>query len=97
MSDIIIKAGGTEIHAHKVVLAAHSASFKAMFQASHCARLVLFLPACLGNICSYFRVHACVLASALCHLLPMESMLWLESYCMLQLSKRVHEYFTRFN
>ena len=39
MSDSIIKARNTEIHAHKVVLAAHSASFKpcfrqAMFQAS---------------------------------------------------------------
>lgn len=32
MSDFTIKAGDTVIHAHKVVLAAHSASFKAMFQ-----------------------------------------------------------------
>lgn len=31
-SDIVVKAGETRIHAHKIVLAAHSTLFKAMFQ-----------------------------------------------------------------
>ena len=31
--DIVIKAGDTEVHAHKVVLAAQSAFFRAMLQA----------------------------------------------------------------
>lgn len=87
MSDVILKAGGTEVHAHKVALTAHSASFKAMFQASCCARLVLFLPACLGYLSFvwlFLRTRLGVLASALCHLLlcAMESMLWLVSCCI---------------
>jgi len=31
-SDIVVKAGEAKIHAHKVVLSAHSSLFKAMFQ-----------------------------------------------------------------
>ena len=31
-SDIVLTAEGTEVHAHRVVLAAHSASLKAMLQ-----------------------------------------------------------------
>lgn len=33
-SDIILKAEGTKVHAHKVVLAAHSPTLQAMFQVS---------------------------------------------------------------
>lgn len=46
LSDILVKAGSTEINAHKVVLAAHSPSFRAMFQASYLATHVLFLQTC---------------------------------------------------
>ncbi len=31
-SDIVVMAGEAEIHAHKIVLSAHSSLFKAMFQ-----------------------------------------------------------------
>ena len=31
-SDIVVKAGETKVHAHKIVLTAHSAFLKAMFQ-----------------------------------------------------------------
>lgn len=48
LTDISVKAGSTEINAHKVVLAAHSPCFKAMFQASHPATHVLFLQTCFG-------------------------------------------------
>lgn len=34
-SDIVVKAGETRLHAHKIVLTAHSALFKAMFQVLH--------------------------------------------------------------
>jgi len=40
-SDIILKAGSTRIHAHKVILAPQSASFQAMFQVSPCVKLLL--------------------------------------------------------
>ena len=33
-SDIVLKAGGTKVHAHKVMLAAHSPKLEAMFQVS---------------------------------------------------------------
>ena len=33
-SDIVIKTGDTTVHAHKLVLAAQSPAFKAMFQVS---------------------------------------------------------------
>lgn len=32
LSDIVVKAGEAKIHAHKIVLSAHSSTFKAMFQ-----------------------------------------------------------------
>ena len=35
-SDVVIKAGKLSLNAHKVVLAAHSATFKAMCQVSLC-------------------------------------------------------------
>ena len=31
-ADVILKAGNTELHAHRIILAAQSALFKAMFQ-----------------------------------------------------------------
>ena len=44
-SDVIVKAGDTMFRAHKVILAAHSASFAAMFQVrlqtATCTELVL--------------------------------------------------------
>jgi len=65
MSDVTIKAGDTVIHAHKVVLAAHSASFKAMFQASHCARLMLFCQHALFSFCMAIYEYRLV-CSSLC-------------------------------
>ena len=32
LSDVILKAGDCQVHAHKIILAAQSSSFKAMFQ-----------------------------------------------------------------
>lgn len=34
LSDIVVKAGSTTMHAHRAVLAAHSPSMRAMFQAT---------------------------------------------------------------
>ena len=35
LSDVVLKAGETRIHAHRVVLSSHSPSFKAMFLVRH--------------------------------------------------------------
>ena len=38
-SDVVIKAGRTGLKAHKAILAAHSPTFKAMFEVTPCSAL----------------------------------------------------------
>ncbi len=56
LSDVILKAGDCHVHAHKIVLAAQSPSFKAMFQvqllvliACHAISLLLYVSTCLSR------------------------------------------------
>ena len=54
LSDVILKAGACQVHAHKIILAAQSPSFKAMFQVQlltlitcHAISALLYLSICL--------------------------------------------------